>query len=213
MRNGSVARVVTVDPVAPAAAVLRDAAIRLRQGELVAFPTETFYGLGAAALDSHAIKRIFELKGRPESKPLLALVDSVTMAETVAHVSPAAKTMMARHWPGALTIVLAARADVPAALTAGTGTIGLRASSHPVALGLVRALGAPVTAPSANPSGDEPPASAVGVLGYFPEGIALVLDGGPTAGGKPSTVLDMTVEPPRVLRQGVVRLTAAELAR
>jgi len=213
VKNGGGPRVVTVDPQAPAAAALRDAAALLKRGDLVAFPTETFYGLGAAALDPDAVKRIFELKGRPESKPLLALVDSMAMAEAVAHVSPAARAMMARHWPGALTIVLRAHADLPAALTAGTGTVGLRASSHPVALGLVRAFGAPVTAPSANPSGDEAPVSAAGVLGHFPEGIALVLDGGRTAGGAPSTVLDMTVEPPRVLRQGVVRLTASELAR
>ena len=212
MKNGGGPRVVAVDSRAPAAATLRDAAARLRSGDLVAFPTETFYGLGAAALDPDAIKRIFALKGRPESKPLLALVDSVAMAETIAHVSPAAKAMMASHWPGALTIVLRARPAVPLALTAGTGTVGLRASSHPVAFGLVRAFGGPVTAPSANASGGEPPVSAADVLGYFPEGIVLVLDGGPTAGGEPSTVLDMTVEPPRVLRQGLVRLTATELA-
>jgi len=213
VKNGGGPRVVTVDPRVPAAAVLREAATHLGEGALVAFPTETFYGLGAAALDPAAITRIFGLKGRPESKPLLALVDSVVMAETVAHVSPAARIMMARHWPGARTIVLSARAGVPDVLTAGTGTIGLRASPHPVALGLVRAFGRPVTAPSANPSGDEPPVSAARVLDYFPEGITLVLDGGPTAGGEPSTVLDMTVEPPRILRQGVVRLTAGELAR
>ena len=213
MKNGGGPRVVTVDPQAPAAAVLSDAAARLRSGGLVAFPTETFYGLAAAALDPDAIKRIFVLKGRPESKPLLALVDSVVMAESLAHVSAAARVMMARYWPGALTIVLKARAQVPAELTAGTGTVGLRASSHPVALGLVQAFAGPVTAPSANPSGGEPPVSAARVLRYFPEGLALVLDGGPTAGGEPSTVLDMTAEPPRVLRQGVVRLTASELAR
>jgi L-threonylcarbamoyladenylate synthase len=207
------ARLVAVDPAVPAAAVLREAAILLRRGDLVAFPTETFYGLGAAALDRRAVKRIFDLKGRADAKPLLALVDSVAMAETVARVTGPARAMMARHWPGALTIVLAARDGVPAELTAGTGTIGLRASPHPVALGLVRAFGAPVTAPSANPSGGEPPVTAAGVLGYFPEGIALVLDGGPTAGGAPSTVLDMTVDPPRILRQGVVQLPASELAR
>jgi L-threonylcarbamoyladenylate synthase len=207
------ARVVAVDPRLPAPAALHDAATRLRDGDLVAFPTETFYGLGAAALDPAAVKRIFELKGRPDAKPVLALVDSVSMAEALAHVSPAARLMMARYWPGALTIVLKARGDVPPALTASTGTIGLRASAHPVALGLVRAFGGPVTAPSANPSGDEPPVSATEVLDYFPAGIALVLDGGPTAGGEPSTVLDMTVEPARILRRGVLRLADSELTR
>jgi L-threonylcarbamoyladenylate synthase len=171
---------------------------------VVALPTETFYGLAAAARDASAVARIFELKGRPDSKPLLVLVDSVAMTETVASVTPAARALMAVYWPGALTLVLPALPVVPSVVTAGTGTLGVRLSPHPIARGLVELLGAPVTAPSANPNGLSPPTSASGVLAYFPEGVDLVLDGGPTPGGEPSTVLDLTAEPPRIVRQGAV---------
>jgi len=194
--------------MAPAPAGLRAAADVLRAGGAVAFPTETFYGLAAAALDPASVKRIFALKGRPDSRPLLVLVDSVAMAETVAHVADPARALMDRYWPGALTLVLPARTIVPSDVTAGTGTLGVRISSHPVAHGLVRMLGEPVTAPSANPSGLEPPTTAAAVVAYFAGGLDLVLDGGPTAGGAPSTVLDMTVEPPKIIRQGAVVVRA-----
>jgi L-threonylcarbamoyladenylate synthase len=183
------------------------AAAALRSGGLVAFPTETFYGLGAAALQPAAVRRVFEVKGRQDDKPLLVLVDSQAMAESLAAEIPsAARELMARHWPGALTLVLRARSHVPAEVTAGSGTVGIRLSAHPVARGLVTALGAPVTAPSANPSGLPPPTAAGAVLVHFRRRIELLLDGGETAGGPPSTVLDATVDPPRVLRPGAVRL-------
>jgi len=198
------ARVLAVDPVAPTRAALRAAADTLRAGGVLALPTETFYGLAVAALDVGAVRRVFELKGRPESKPLLVLVDSVAMAETVAHVTAPARDLMKRYWPGALTLVMPARASVPSVVTAGSGTLGVRLSPHPIARGLVELLGEPVTAPSANPNGLPPPTTAQAVLDYFQEGIDLVLDGGATAGGEPSTVLDLTLDPPRVLRQGAV---------
>ena len=128
------------------------------------------------------------------------------MAESVAEVSPAARALMARHWPGALTLVMPARPRVPDGITAGTGTVGVRMSPHAVARGIVEALGGPVTAPSANPAGAQPPTIAAEVLRHFASGIDLVLDGGPTTGGPPSTVLDVTVDPPRVLRAGAVRV-------
>jgi len=177
----------------------------LRGGDLVAFPTETFYGLGAAALDAAAVRRVFEVKGRPETRPLLVLVDSVEMVEHLAGTIPsAARRFMARHWPGALTLVVPASGNVPHEVTAGTATVGVRWSSHPVATGLVTALGAPVTAPSANVTDGAPPTTADQVRAYFDGKIALVLDGGPTAGGPPSTVLDVTVEPAHVIRAGAV---------
>ncbi len=197
---------IRVDPATPDGAALGEAAAVLKDGGVVAFPTETFYGLGAAALDPRAVGRIFELKGRPETKPLLVLADSIDMAEAIAELSARARSLAARHWPGALTLVLPARSHLPREVTAGTGTIGVRVSPHPVARGLVQALGGPLTAPSANPRGLEPPTLAAGVLAHFAGAIELVLDGGPTPGGEPSTVLDLTVEPPRVLRQGAVRL-------
>jgi L-threonylcarbamoyladenylate synthase len=175
---------------------------------LVSFPTESFYGLGANALDPGALMRVYRVKGRPESKPLLVLVDSVKMAESLAAEIPAAaRDLMARHWPGPLTLVLRARQDLPAELTAQTGTIGIRMPGHPVALGLVRAAGVALTAPSANPSGEPPPTTAQEVLEGLQGSIDLILDGGPTAGGLPSTVLDVSVTPPRLIRQGAAILS------
>jgi L-threonylcarbamoyladenylate synthase len=199
--------VVRVDPVAPDERVVREAADVLRRGGLVAFPTETFYGLGAAALDAAAVRRVFEVKGRPSSMPLLVLVDSAARLRHVAiDVPERARTLMDRHWPGALTLVFRAAPQLPAELTAGTGTVGVRVPNHRVARALVSQLGLPVTAPSANPTGGDPPTTADGVLAYFRDVLDLVLDGGPTPGGAPSTVVDVTVDPPRVLRRGAITL-------
>jgi len=198
-------QVVRVDAAAPDLGVMRQAAQVLRAGGLVAFPTETFYGLGAAGLDAAAARRVFVAKGRPASMPLLLLVDSRAMAASVAATIPAhAAALMERHWPGALSLVLPAGPAVPAEVTAGTRTVGVRVSAHPVARALVRALGEPVTAPSANPTGEPPPVSAAEVLAHLDGVIELVLDAGPTPGGAPSTVLDVTVDPPRIVRQGAV---------
>lgn len=196
-----------VEPEAPSREALREATAILRGGGLVAFPTETFYGLGADALNPLALARVFSVKGRPESKPLLALVDSVAMVETLVSEIPAgAVALMARHWPGALTLVLKAAGRVPDGLTAGTGTVAVRMPGHPVALELVRAARFPVTAPSANPSGAEPPTTALAVRRYFEGAVDLILDAGSTAGGTGSTIADCTVWPPRVLRRGPVAL-------
>jgi L-threonylcarbamoyladenylate synthase len=199
--------VTVVDAADPDDEALARAATVLRDGGLVAFPTETFYGLGASANDGTAVRRVFDVKGRDESKPLLVLVDSIAMAESLAaDVTEQARALMASHWPGALTLVLRARAGLPRELTGGTGTIGVRLSAHPVARRLVSALGSPLTAPSANLQGGAPPTTAAGVLRVFDGAVDLVLDGGATAGGPPSTVVDVTVDAPRVLRQGAVRL-------
>jgi L-threonylcarbamoyladenylate synthase len=204
-------RLVT-DPARPEPGVLAEAVGVLRRGGLVAFPTETFYGLGADALDPAAVARVFHAKGRPADKPLLVLVDSVAMAERlVIHVSPTARRLMARYWPGPLTLVLRARPEVPVTLTAGTGTIGVRLSGHPVARALVAAAGRPVTAPSANRHGAASPCTADEVLAGLGEGVDLVLDGGTTPGGPPSTLLDVTRTPPVILRPGAIVLAPEEL--
>lgn len=200
-------RLLDVDPRQPLAATLAEAASVLRSGGLVAFPTESFYGLGADALNAEAVERVFRIKGRPESKPLLVLVDGIERVEALCvEISEGARALMARHWPGALTLVLRAAPGVPASLTAGTGMLGVRVPGHPVALGLVRAAAVPVTAPSANPSGGEPPTTPEAVRGYFEGQVDLILAAGPTAGGAGSTVADCTAWPPRVVRQGSVRL-------
>src|SRR5262245_48706290 len=194
-----------VTPQAPARDALQAGAAVLRGSGLVVFPTESFYGLGAHALDAHAVARVFRVKGRPEAKPLLILVDSVEMLRTVVtEVPAAARALIDRHWPGPLTLVLRAAASIPDAVTAGTGTVGVRMPGHAVALGLVEAAGRPLTAPSANPSGEPPPTTAGAVMRYFGEQVDLILDGGPTAGGAGSTIADCTGPAPRVLRQGPI---------
>jgi L-threonylcarbamoyladenylate synthase len=153
------------------------------------------------------VRRIFDVKGRPEGRPLLVLVDSIAMVERVTtDVPPRARALMDRYWPGALTLVLRARADVPFEITAGSGTIGVRLSAHAVARALVTALGGPVTAPSANLSGRPAPTTAAEVVAAFGDTLPLVLDGAATPGGRPSTVLDVTVDPPRVIRAGAVQV-------
>ncbi len=200
--------VIPVDPSAPEPVALQEAAGCLSRGGLVAFPTETFYGLGANAMDRAAVARIFRVKRRPAAKPLLVLVGSVEMAESlVLEVSDLARQLMATYWPGPLTLVVRAAPELPCELTAGTGTVGIRIPAHPVALGLVHAAGCPVTAPSANPSGEEPPTTAEEVRRFFGDKIDLILDGGSTPGGRPSTVLDVSVSPPRLLRAGILDMS------
>ena len=200
-------RLLRVDPLHPEESIVKEAAGVLLKGGLVAFPTETFYGLGANALDPAAVRRIFEVKGRPESKPLLVLVDSVRMAETLVKEIPAAAlALMARYWPGPLTLIFRATSRLPEELTAGTGTVGIRMFRHPVSFEVVRAAGIPVTAPSANLSDEEPPITAADVDRTLRNKIDLILDGGPTTGGLPSTILDVTVTPAKVIRRGALEL-------
>jgi len=207
------ARVLAVDPQRPLPADLAAAARVLRAGGLVAFPTETFYGLGANALDPEAVARVFRAKGRPADKPLLVLVSSVEMAAgIVTDVPERARRLIARYWPGPLTLILRARPDVPVAVTAGPGTIGLRIPGHPVARALVQAAALPITAPSANPHGGPSPCRAAEVVAGLGDRVDLVLDGGATVGGAPSTVLDVTSDPPRVVRPGAVELAPEDLA-
>lgn len=203
-------RIRAVDPEQPDVRAIAAAAAVVEAGGLVAFPTESFYGLGADALDSDAVARVFEVKGRPEHKALLVLVDSIDMAAGLAaRVSDGARALMARYWPGALTLVLEAADRVPAGLTGGGSTIGVRMPGHAVARALVRSAGRPITAPSANPSEAPPALTAAAVREYFEGRVELILDGGPTAGGAGSTVADCTVWPPRILRQGPVIVEAA----
>ncbi len=200
-----ITRTLTVDPHAPQLSVLHEAISLLWRGRLVAFPTETFYGLGAHALDAEAVERVFAAKGRPPEKPLIVLVEAAAMAERLSRgISPRARELMARYWPGPLTLVLPAADDLPPPVTGGTGTVSVRVPGHPLALALVRAAGIPITAPSANLSGADPPTTAEEVRAGLGGRIDLILDGGPTAGGLASTILDVTTEPPRVLRAGAL---------
>ena len=184
----------------------------LAAGALVVFPTETLYGLGADARSAAAVARLVAVRGRGEGKPILVLVRDLAMAEEVAAEVPAvARRLAARFWPGPLTLVLPARPGLPPALTAGSGTIGVRVPGHAVAAALVGGLGGPVTAPSANPPGAEPPRRIEEARSYFGERVACYLDGGVLPGGA-STVAAVDGEQVRVLRPGAIDEAALRAA-
>jgi L-threonylcarbamoyladenylate synthase len=183
------------------------AARLIRAGRLVAFPTETVYGLGANALDEAAVERIFAAKGRPRTSPLIVHVDSVEMARALAsHWPDAAETLAQRYWPGPLTLVVPKRAEIPDVVTAGLPTVGLRMPAHPLALELIHAAGVPIAAPSANRFTELSPTIAE----HVPDTLAdYVLDGGPARVGIESTVLSL-VGRPQLLRPGVIPLPEIE---
>lgn len=174
----------------------------LRGGGLVAFPTETVYGLGANALDAAAVRRIFVAKGRPDWDPLIVHVTGWEMASTLAHDVPQALTE--RFWPGPLTLVLPKRPCVPDIVTAGRATVALRAPRHPVAAALLAACALPIAAPSANRFRRPSPTCAAHVEADLGNEVDLILDGGNTPVGIESTVLDLTQSPPAILRPGGV---------
>lgn len=181
---------------------LDDALATLRGGGAVVYPTETFYGLGARALATSAVDAVARLKGRDAGKPIALIIADVGMlARVVARIPPPAERLMARFWPGPLTLVLPARADLPPALTAGSGRIGVRVSPHPIAHALVEALGEPLTATSANPGGAKPALDVATARAYFGAAVAYV-DGGRLAGGVGSTVLLVADDAARVIRRG-----------
>ncbi len=199
-------KIVKADP-----AGIRKVGRIILQGGVAAFPTETFYGLGADARNEEALKKIFQIKGREENKPLLLLIaDREWLSELARNIRPLAGRLMEKFWPGPLTLVFESSPRLSDLLTGGTGTIGVRFSPHPVAQALVQAVGGAVTATSANLSG-QPSASVAGeVFRAIGDRVDAVLDGGQTAGGLGSTVLDVSSQVPRIVRQGV--LSRAELA-
>lgn len=187
-----------------------EAARRIREGGVVAFPTETVYGLGANALDAAAVARVFELKGRPQESPLIVHVASVEQArEVVADWPPLAEELARRWWPGPLTLVLPKRATIPSIVTAGLPTVGVRMPDHPLALALIREAGVPVAAPSANPFTQLSPTTAEHVRAAF-GGQVEVLDGGPTRVGIESTVVAIEGGKLKLLRPGMISLGEIE---
>jgi L-threonylcarbamoyladenylate synthase len=204
-----IVRPASPDPDDPA---ILEAARRLRAGDLAAFPTETVYGLGANALDEAAVQRVFEAKGRPANNPLIVHVpNAAAAAALVTEWRESAERLAALFWPGPLTIVLPRSERVPPIVTAGGPTVALRSPAHPVARALLVAAGIPVAAPSANRSGRISPTTALHVARSLGDRIGLILDGGPCPGGIESTVLDLSGDPPVVLRAGPV--TAEQIAR
>jgi L-threonylcarbamoyladenylate synthase len=203
--------ILTVSATSPDPAAIERAAAILRAGGLVAFPTETVYGLGAHALDAAAVARIFSAKGRPAANPLIVHVPNMEAARSLVAEWPAqAQQLTDRFWPGPLTLVLPRRPIVPDIVTAGGPTVAVRVPAHPVALALLRAAGLPLAAPSANRSTQLSPTRADHVLRSLSDRIDLLLDAGPTAGGLESTVLDLTHRLPHLLRPGLVTLRDLE---
>jgi L-threonylcarbamoyladenylate synthase len=196
-------RIVKIDPENPAPAIAEAAEV-LKKGGLVAYPTESFYALGADALNPAAIQKVFEVKGRSEAKPLPVIVhDKSKIALLTKDLSLIAQNAIEGLMPGPVTLVFWAPDAVPDGLTGGTGKIGIRVPDHEVASSLARALGGPVTATSANLSGLPGLTTANEVASSLPD-IDLILDGGATPGAPASTVVDLTCDPPLILREGRV---------
>jgi L-threonylcarbamoyladenylate synthase len=198
----------------PTAATLAEAAKLLRDGGLVAFPTETVYGLGGDATNERAVATIFEAKGRPKFNPLISHVLDAEQAQQYVQWNAIADELAKLFWPGPLTLVLPRTVNSPIALltTAGLDTAAVRAPSHSVAQGLIRAAGRPIAAPSANRSGSVSPTTAEHVAMSLGDRVKLILDGGPCLVGLESTVLDLTSERPTLLRPGGATREAIEAA-
>ncbi len=185
---------------------IKEAADRIRTGGLVAFPTETVYGLGANAFDAAAVQRIFELKGRPASSPLIVHVASIDMArEIAAEWPPIAEELAQKWWPGPLTLVLPKKAAIPDIVTAGLPTVGIRMPKHALALELIEQAGVPIAAPSANRFGELSPTTAEHVRAAFGDAVE-VLDGGPCTVGIESTVVSIENGELKLLRPGMISL-------
>ena len=192
---------------------LARAAEIIRRGGLVAFPTETVYGLGANALDARAIERIYEAKGRPASSPLIVHVADLDMARAMASEWPVlAQALAERFWPGPLTIVVRKAACVPGEATGGLNSVGIRMPSHPVALELIRRAGVPIAAPSANRFMHISPTTAAHVRSGLGDRVEMILDGGPTEVGIESTVVSLAGEAPTLLRPGMLTMEDLENA-
>ena len=186
---------------------IRLAADILRRGGLVAFPTETVYGLGADGLQAAAVRNIFLAKGRPQDNPLILHVASADWLPRFCSPVPETALQLAqRYWPGPLTMILPRLPLVPDAVTAGLDTVGVRCPAHPAARALIAAADVPVAAPSANTSGRPSPTTAAHVLEDLNGKVELILDGGPCSVGVESTIVDLTVQPPRLLRPGGITL-------
>ena len=175
----------------------------LRAGQVVGFPTDTVYGLAALASDAGAVRHVYEIKGRPEGRPLIVMVPEAAQVSELAEVGERERACMARWWPGPLTLVLRAKPHLEPPLVSGEPpTVGVRVPGHPAALALLRAVGAPLATTSANLSGQPGAMTASEAAGL--DGLAAVLDGGRAPGGVPSTLLDLSGPEPRVLREGPI---------
>jgi len=183
----------------------------MKGGGVIAYPTETFYGLGADIGNAQALEKIYAIKGRDFDKPISIIIGSREDVATFARdITPAAETLMDRFWPGGITLLFNASEDVPGKLTAKTGKIGIRLSSNPVATLLAQSLSGAITATSANRSGREECVSIEEVVDSIGENLDAVINGGRTPGGAGSTIVDTTVDPPVIVREGIIPLPVTE---
>ena len=196
----------TIDPLNPDLALIQKAAALLKKGELVAFPTETVYGLGADALNPMAVEKIFRAKGRPQDNPLIVHVASIEQAKEVSYFCERALTLAHYFWPGPLTLVLPSKSVVPDVTRGGLDSVAVRMPMHRIALDLITQTRSPLAAPSANQSGRPSPTRAQRVLEDLQSNVSLILDGGACRIGVESTVLDLTTETPLILRPGGISL-------
>ncbi len=204
-------RIRRIDPDRPDPDVIQVAADAIAGAKVLVFPTRCLYGLGADAFDRDAVEKVFALKQRPENNPVLVLIrNRQEVSRLAAEVPETAKKLMDEIWPGDLTLVFFARPEVPEILTAGTGKIGIRLPGHPVAAALVEAAGRPITGTSANLSGRPGAARIQDLPAEIADNVDLILDAGPLKGGVGSIVVDVTVDPPRVLREGTVPASAIQ---
>ena len=187
------------------AEVLKKAVAVINDGGIVAYPTETFYGLGVKFDNEASLRKLYELKKRPEEKPMPLIIGGrASLSMIAASMNEIAESLMDKFWPGPLTLLLKAKNDLSSYLTAGTGRVAVRIPGESFALHLAREAGFPITATSANPSGMPPAEDADTVIKYFGEGIDLVIDGGKTAGGLPSTIADVTEKKIKIVREGAI---------
>lgn len=197
--------VLKIDPENPDPSIIKAAVQILREGGVIAYPTETFYGLGADGFKDNAIEKIFLIKGRHKKSPIPVIIGEMNdLRDLVREIPEGASRLMNTFWPGALTLVFAASRNIQPRLTAGTGKLGIRISSHPIATALAKAHGHPITSTSANLSGARECTSAEEVITCMGERIDAVIDGGLTPGGSGSTIVDITAHPPVILREGVI---------
>jgi L-threonylcarbamoyladenylate synthase len=201
-------QILKINPQQPEGGRIHRVVEILRAGGVVAFPTETFYGLAADVSNADAVDRIFRIKGRSFRSPIALITGSnIGIHSLITEFPATAQRLMQAFWPGPLTLLFPASPQASPRLTAGTGKIGIRVSSHPIADSLANGLGVPITATSANLSGAPECLTAAEVLAALGDRIDLIIDGGPTPGGKGSTFIDITVDPPACLREGAIPLS------
>lgn len=198
-------QVLHIDPKFPDPKEIEAVASHILEGEVIAYPTETIYGLGADVFNKKAVKTIFDFKSRDYGLPISILVSSQRMLDEIAiHVSEQAKALMRRFWPGPLTILFEVKESFPETLVTNTGKIGVRISSHPIASALVNRVGRPITTTSANLSGFPPSLNVKHIQKYFGDRLPCIVDGGECAPSRGSTVVDVTEETMRIIRDGLI---------